>query len=206
MPAQANEVDRGPALIEQVLQESEAAIVLTTAQLDDPGPQIVAASAGFCRLTQYTLPELTGRTPRILQGPLSDRAVLSRLRHCCSRAESFTGESVNYRKDRSPYLVEWCVDPVHDEGGRVTHFIAVQRDVTALRPFAQQWLESETRAREALAAASHQMSAIAEAVLVLEKTKRSFRSNELGELRKRLSAVHREMERCGIRNPPPPAA
>lgn len=200
MPSQSEYPIEGDtdALLVRVLAETEAVVLVTTADLDVPGPKIVAASEGFCRLTQYSLEELMGQTPRILQGPLTERAVLDRLRQACSRGEPFVGETVNYRKDQTPYVVEWCIDPIHDTTGKITHFIAVQHDVTRQRRFAERWLESEVKATHALAAATQQMAAIAEAILVLEKTKRSFRSTELGQLRKQLSQLRQSMLESGI--------
>jgi PAS domain S-box-containing protein len=166
-------------------------VVITRSNLDRPGPTIIAASPGMSALTGYSVEELLGRTPRIFQGPLTDRAVLRRLRECCERGERFVGEAVNYRKDGRTYVHEWRIDPIRDEAGRITHFFSLHRDVTAERPFAAEWLEAEERASQALGQASEQMKAIAEAIIVLEKTKRAFQSKDLGELRKRLTTVSR---------------
>ncbi len=166
-------------------------VLITRANLDRPGPTIVAASPGMAELTGYPLEELIGRNPRMFQGPLTDRALLSRLRQACERGEQFVGQAVNYRKDGRTYLHEWKIDPIRDAEGRVTHFFSLHRDITADRPFAMEWLEAEERARVALSQATEQMRLIAEAIIVLEKTKRSFQSKELGELRKRLAEVSR---------------
>lgn len=165
------------------------AVLITRANLDAPGPTIIAASRGMTALTQYQIADLVGRTPRIFQGPLTDRPVLKQLREACAQGARFLGETINYRKDGSTYVVRWTVDPIHDRAGRVTHFFSLQHDLTAQRPFAREWLEAEARAEAALRQASAQLRLIAEAILVLERTKRSFRSKELGELRARLASV-----------------
>jgi PAS domain S-box-containing protein len=181
IPVAAAEAD----LVELVAALEEPVLV-TRSDLQDPGPTIVAVSVGLCTMTRYRPEELLGKNPRIFQGPLTDREVLTRLRTACERGDSFVGEAVNYRKDGTSYLLEWAIDPIHDANGHVTHFISLQRDVSTARPYAREWLEAETSARELLARANAQMAAIAEAILVLEKTKRSFRSKELGNLRDRL--------------------
>lgn len=163
--------------------------LITRADLDLPGPVIIAVNAAFCALTGYGATELVGRTPRILQGPLTDRAVLARLRAVCGRGEAFVGETVNYRKDGTPYLLRWTIGPIRDATGVVTHFFALQSDVTAEHPFAGKWLKTEGEARVAFDQLSAQAELIAEAIAVLEKTKRSFQSKELGALRERLKAA-----------------
>lgn len=159
------------------------AVVITTCQLESPGPQIIATNPAFCAMTGYAREELLGKTPRILQGPKTDRGLLDKLRQACSSGDRFVGETVNYRKDGSEYVVEWSIDPVRNDAGSVICFVAVQRDVTA------RVLRDDAAKREAIKAAvdaGKHVAALTETVIVLEKTKRSFRSSDLGKLRERL--------------------
>src|ERR1022692_1629712 len=82
-------------------------------------------------MTGYTAADAIGQTPRILQGPRSDRNALSRLRQKIERGEPFEGEGINYRKDRTEYNVEWRIAPIRDASGKTTHFVGIQRDITA---------------------------------------------------------------------------
>lgn len=164
-------------------------VVLTRANLDLPGPTIIGVSQGFERITGYREDDVRGYSPRLLQGPLTDRATLDRLRAVCTLGERFEGEAVNYTADGRAFLLHWCIDPIRSHDGAVTHFIAAQEDVTDQRAYARQWLKAETDRRSALNEVSQHMAAIAEAILVLEHTKRNFRSQQLGELRRRLLTV-----------------
>jgi serine phosphatase RsbU (regulator of sigma subunit) len=65
-----------------------------------------------------------------MQGPLTDRAVLERLRRDLGAGRRFVGETVNYRADGSPFIINWSIDPVTDADGVVTHYVAAQEDVT----------------------------------------------------------------------------
>ncbi|MFK8022362.1 MAG: PAS domain-containing protein [Ilumatobacter sp.] len=107
---------------------AQDSICVTTCELDEPGPHIVYVSAGFTRLTGYDTTELLGHSPRRLQGPLSDRAVLNRLRTQLDNGESFHGETVNYRKDRTPFFMNWRVKRF-DAGDSGFH-VAFQTDST----------------------------------------------------------------------------
>jgi signal transduction histidine kinase len=53
----------------------------------------------------------------------------------------FQGEAINYRKNGEPFPLEWQVAPLRDAGGKITHFVAIQRDITE-RKRAQAELES----------------------------------------------------------------
>lgn len=78
----------------------------------------------------YSAEEALGRTPRFLQGPRTDRAVLDRIRAALVSGEVFEGQSYNYRKDGSEFLNEWHIEPVFSPTGAITHYLAIQRDIT----------------------------------------------------------------------------
>ncbi len=135
------------ALLDAAIRQTRDAIVITTADLDPPGPTIVFVNPAFCAMTGYASDALLGRSPRILQGPETDRSVLDALRAALAAAAPWTGETVNYRSDGRSYRVHWQITPVHAAGagpafgpasaapgtGPITHFVAVQHDVTERR-------------------------------------------------------------------------
>jgi PAS domain S-box-containing protein len=84
-------------------------------------------------MTDYTLAEVVGRSPRLLQGPGTDRAALDRMRATLVAGEPYQGEALNYRKDGSTYMVEWLITPVRDGDGRISRWVSAQRDITERR-------------------------------------------------------------------------
>lgn len=117
----------------RALDQASNPILVTNAQLDAPGPEILYINQAFTQMTGYHWSDLKGQTPRLLQGPRTDRKELARLSACLKEGREFKGSNVNYRKDGSPYLVEWNISPVRDDQGVVTHFISVQRDISQRR-------------------------------------------------------------------------
>ncbi len=96
-----------------------------------PEYPIVFVNPAFTKMTGYRNEELTGQSPSMLQGPKTDRTVLGRLREDLSAGRLFHGIAVNYRKDGSEFLMEWKIAPIKDAQGEITHFLAIQRDVSA---------------------------------------------------------------------------
>jgi diguanylate cyclase (GGDEF)-like protein/PAS domain S-box-containing protein len=124
----------GYTLLEKVLSSVRDAVLVTIAEpFDDPGPIIVYANEALAHHTGYEVDELLGRTPRILQGPGTDRAELDRLRKALEAWQPCTVELLNYRKDGSEFWVEFDVVPLADAHGWFTHWVSVQRDITARR-------------------------------------------------------------------------
>jgi len=109
-------------------------------------------------MTGYSPADVLGKTPRILQGPLTDRAVLSQLRRDLIQQARFEGETVNYRKDGSHFTMHWSVLPAKDAAGNVTHYIAVQRDMTHQRQLEQQ-LQRAGAERDAAGLRAEQLDA-----------------------------------------------
>ena len=122
--------DGGMALVKAAVESANDAIIITEAAMDEPGPRIEYVNAAFTRMTGYGIEEIVGKTPRILQGPKTDRKLLTRLRTDLEISESFHGETVNYRKDGSEYFVEWRITPLRDNEGRLSKWVAIQRDVS----------------------------------------------------------------------------
>lgn len=135
-------------LLQSVVLNSHDAVVITEAEpLDEPGPKILYVNEAFTRATGYSLEEVFGKTPRLLQGPKTDRSVLDQVRVALSQWQPITAEVINYRKDGSEFWVEFSVVPVANQTGHYTHWIAVQRDVTERKQIEQALRWSEERYR-----------------------------------------------------------
>ena len=117
-------------LLLSAVQQSKDSIIITTAKLDPPHPKIVFVNPAFQQMTAYTIEEVLGRSPRLLQGPKPDRAVLDDLRQHLSDGEPFHGEAINYRKDGKEFYIEWHITPIRNINQTITHFVAIQRDIT----------------------------------------------------------------------------
>jgi PAS domain S-box-containing protein len=134
-------------LLKTAIAQSNESVVIMTAQLDPPGPQIVYVSPTFTKMTGYAPEEAIGRTPHILEGPKTDRSTLSQLCEDCMKGRVFHGETINYRKDRSEIRLEWTAGPVRNERGDVTHFASAQLDVTESRQVEDELRRSEEEFR-----------------------------------------------------------
>lgn len=127
-----SEVGKRLELFENLLHAVRDVVVVTTAEpIDSPGPVILYANAATLQHTGYQLHEVLGRSPRLLQGPDTDPQMRSQFRRHLQHWDSFCLELLNYRKDGSTFWSEIAVTPLQDDNGWTTHWVAVQRDVTA---------------------------------------------------------------------------
>ncbi|URD71420.1 PAS domain-containing sensor histidine kinase [Leptospira borgpetersenii] len=117
-------------LYEILVNQISDSILVTDAQLEFPGPKIIFANPAFCKMTGYLKDELIGQTPRILQGPLTNRKTMRDLKRSLTQGKDFSGETINYKKDGSSYNVEWHISAIQDSSGKILCFISIQRDIT----------------------------------------------------------------------------
>jgi diguanylate cyclase (GGDEF)-like protein/PAS domain S-box-containing protein len=122
-----------PEQFQQLVDRARDVIVVTqAAPLDEPGPSIVYVNDAFTRLTGYSAEEAIGRSPRFLQKhDLTDVETVHEVRRCLDAGEPFDGPILNFAKDGTPYWLDMHIFPLHDASGQVTHFAAIERDVTA---------------------------------------------------------------------------
>ncbi len=131
-------------LLAAAVDQAKDSMLITDANLDLPGPTVVFVNQAFTAMTGIESEEILGSTPRVLQGPKTSRAIIERL-NCKLRAgEDFSEETVNYRADGSELNIEWRVVPLRDDADEITHFVAIQRDITK-RKMAEMALEATHR-------------------------------------------------------------
>jgi PAS domain S-box-containing protein len=139
------------------LLEAAIAAAPTGVVISDPARPdcpIVFMNPAFTTITGYPPEEVLGRNCRFLQGKGTDPAAVARVRRAIAEARPVTVEMLNYRRDGRPFWNELRIAPVFGAGGRLTHFIGIQHDVSA-RHRAE---EREARARRAAEKASRTKS------------------------------------------------
>jgi diguanylate cyclase (GGDEF)-like protein/PAS domain S-box-containing protein len=114
----------------QIAETANDIIIVTTAELDPPGPAIVYVNPAFTRLTGYAAREVIGRSPRLLQGPGTSRITLDRISQALRSGAMVHEKILNYAQGGAPYWLDLRIVPMRNRVGRITHFAAIERDVT----------------------------------------------------------------------------
>jgi PAS domain S-box-containing protein len=112
-----------------VAERTDNAIILA-----DHEGLIEWVNEAFERMTGWRLNEVRGLKPgSFLQGPRTDPQVAAEMGQRVSAGEGFHTEILNYRKDGSAYWVDIEAQPIKDAQGKVTHFMAIEADVSGMK-------------------------------------------------------------------------
>lgn len=124
-----------------VASRTSNAVVIT-----DAAGKIEWANDGFNRITGYTLAEVLGKKPgSFLQGPLTDPVTIAHMHAGLAAGRGFEVEVVNYHKSGRPYWLAIEVQPLRDETGRVTGFMAIENDISDRKAAEQKLSGNEQR-------------------------------------------------------------
>jgi diguanylate cyclase (GGDEF)-like protein/PAS domain S-box-containing protein len=116
------------ALLARSLECMSSAIALI--DLGDPAQPILYVNPAFERLTGYAPSEAVGRRWTMVEGPETAPDDAARMRAALADGHELRILVRHHRRDGTPYWSETFLTPVSDAGGAITHFVAIQKDVT----------------------------------------------------------------------------
>jgi len=125
-------------LISSALQVAASAIVIT-----DGNGVIEWINNAFTTLTGYGVLEAVDKKTSLLKSGKHDEEFYRNLWGTVSAGNVWHGEMINRRKDGTLYTQETTITPIKDGQGGITHFIAINQDITARRLLEAQFLRAQ---------------------------------------------------------------
>jgi diguanylate cyclase (GGDEF)-like protein/PAS domain S-box-containing protein len=116
---------------QQIADAANDIIIVTKAHpIDPPGPEIVYVNRAFTELSGYSPEEVIGKTPRLLQASGTDAQTKAAIKRALEKKEPIRTTIKNYAKSGREYWLDVSILPLRNQSGDVTHFAAIERDVT----------------------------------------------------------------------------
>jgi diguanylate cyclase (GGDEF)-like protein/PAS domain S-box-containing protein len=113
------------------LQTTAMEVAANAIFITDIQGRIVWANNAFSRLSGYLLAEILGKTPgQLLHCDYQTDRFWYEFWSTLNKRNSWRGEVVNRNKQGNRLVVAESVTPISSEDGTITHFIAVQEDIT----------------------------------------------------------------------------
>lgn len=131
-------------MLSRAVEQSPGIVIIT-----DLDGKIEYVNPRFTEVTGYTPEEVLGQNPRILKEDIiAPDDIYRQLWETVTQGREWRGELQNRRKNGEHYWTLATISPIRDDSGKITHYMAVQEDVTEKRQAEAALRESEARFRQ----------------------------------------------------------
>jgi len=107
------------------VEYSPASILIT-----DRNGSIEYVNSKFVDMTGYSMSEVRGKNPSYLSSGKTDKQKYNELWQTIISGQEWQGEFLNKKKNGHYYWSKQLIAPIVDEQEKITHFVAIQQDVT----------------------------------------------------------------------------
>lgn len=128
--------------LSRAVKQSPSLVIIT-----DVKGNIEYANPKFTQITGYTLKEIIGKNPRILKSGQLPPETYEHLWATIIRGNEWQGEFYNKKKNGEFYWASASISPIRDSHGNITHFLAVQEDITERKKMEEALRRSEANLR-----------------------------------------------------------
>ncbi|MFA3790155.1 diguanylate cyclase [Aliiglaciecola sp. SL4] len=123
-----------------IVENTQDMVIVTDAtDVNYPlSPKIIYVNKAFEKMTGYSKDSVIGETPRILQGPLTDKQTTNRIHRALENCQEVSETLLNYDANGRPYWVDMNIIPLKNKYDEVTHFAAIERDISERKFYLEQ--------------------------------------------------------------------
>lgn len=130
-------------LLSRSVEQSPVSVMIT-----DKDGHFTYVNPKFKEVTGYSLQEVLGKTPRILKSGKHSQLFYKELWDTILAGKDWTGEILNKKKNGKLYWDNSRISPIVNSKGEITHFVAVQQDITQTKKLVQELIKAKEKAEE----------------------------------------------------------
>ena len=166
------------------VEQSPESIIIT-----DLDGKIDYVNAAFVEATGYSRAEAVGQNPRLLHSGQTPDATFAAMWAALSQGRSWKGEFYNRRKDGRDYVELANIKPLHQPDGRITHYVAVQEDVTEKKRLGAELEQHRHHLEDMVGQRTTELLAAREQADSANRAKSAFLTNMSHEIRTPMNAI-----------------
>ena len=168
----------------KAVQQSPESIIIT-----DSNGYIEYVNEAFFKNSGYTPDEVIGMTPKILNSGKTPLATYADLWKTISSGQAWSGEFINKHKDSTETVELANITPIRQSDGKITHYVAVQEDITQKKRVADELEQHRHHLEELVVNRTQELidaQALAESA---NKAKSAYLANMSHEIRTPMNAI-----------------
>lgn len=168
----------------QAVEQSPESIIIT-----NPEGDIEYVNEAFVQNSGYSREEVIGRNPRIRSSGRTPQQTYAELWATIRHGQTWKGEFINKRKDGSEYVDFAIITPIRQQDGRITHYVAIQEDITEKRRLAGELDQHRHHLEELVASRTEELESARALADAASKSKSAFLTNMSHEIRTPMNAI-----------------
>lgn len=112
--------------LSEVVRQTTNGIIIT-----DTNGLVTWINDAFTAISGYSIKDMIGKKPsEILQGEDTDPETVKTMSQALSKTKSYNVDILNYSKSKKSYWVRIACNPLFDDSGMLSGYIAIQTDIT----------------------------------------------------------------------------
>ncbi|HCY40531.1 MAG TPA: hypothetical protein DHV48_04135 [Prolixibacteraceae bacterium] len=152
--------------LSRAVEQSPDSILITNKK-----GEIEYVNPALLKISGYSAEELIGQNPRVFNSGNRTRKEYEMLWHTITKGRVWEGEFQNKKKNGELFWEATTISPVTDKNGKITHYLAIRRDITEQNRMTQELIAAKERAEES------------------DRLKSSFLANMSHEIRTPLNSI-----------------
>lgn len=125
------------------VEQSPVSVIIT-----DVNGVIEYVNKEYCEVTGYTLEEVVGKNPKILNSGQKSPEEYKELWSTILNGKNWSGEFLNKKKNGELFWVSAFISPIVNTEGKITHFVSINEDITEQKKILEDLLLAKEKAEE----------------------------------------------------------
>lgn len=130
-------------ILSRAVEQSPASILIT-----DADGKITYINPKFSELTGYSAEEVLGQNPRFLKSGEMTSDYYKEIWQTIISGKEWFGEFHNKKKNGELYWEQASISPIFDPAGTITHFLAIEEDITGRKQTEKELINAKEKAEE----------------------------------------------------------
>ncbi|HQN93118.1 MAG TPA: ATP-binding protein [Prolixibacteraceae bacterium] len=130
-------------MLSKAIDQSPDSIIITNTK-----GEIEFCNTAVMKISGFEREEIIGSTPKIFSSGRKTREEYQELWHTITSGKIWEGEFLNKKKNGDLYWESTTISPVTNSQGKITHYLAIRKDITKQKMMTRELIKAKERAEE----------------------------------------------------------